>query len=282
MDNKKFRKLKIDNELKDLLPPQTEDEHKILEECIKKYGCTNPLITWNDYIVDGHNRYGICEKYKIGFEEVKLDENFNKNYIKTYIIKNQLGRRNISNFYKVELALKYKDIISKEAKINQGNRGNKISNQIDTRKKLSDISGVGRECVWRVEKILKECKDEYLINKLRNGDISINKAYTTLFKNNRKQLSNQVINSLMVRSKGKCECCGFGGYGLENIMRKHHKVKYSNTKNNSLDNLILLCPNCHSIIHTLENCKDNKIKENILNNINNKEKIIELVKLLNN
>ena len=93
MDNKKFRKLKIDNELKDLLPPQTEEEHKILEESIKKDGCTNPLITWNDYIVDGHNRYGICEKYKIGFEEIKLGYN-TKDEIIMWMLEYQLGRRN--------------------------------------------------------------------------------------------------------------------------------------------------------------------------------------------
>ena len=115
MDNKKFRKLKIDNELKDLLPPQTEEEHKILEESIKKDGCTNPLITWNDYIVDGHNRYEICEKYKIGFEEIKLGYN-TKDEIIMWMLENQLGRRNLTDVQRIIIAEKYRDIIEKQAK----------------------------------------------------------------------------------------------------------------------------------------------------------------------
>lgn len=130
----KFRELKIDKELRDLLPPQTEEEHKILEQSILKDGCSNPIITWNDYIVDGHNRYSICSEYNIEFEEIKLGYN-TKDEIIMWMLENQLGRRNLSDVQRIIIAEKYRSVIEAQAKENQGNRGNKINKPpIDTRK----------------------------------------------------------------------------------------------------------------------------------------------------
>ena len=42
----------------------------------------------------------------------------------------------------------------------------------------------------------------------------------------------------------KCEKCG---YNKTEILEIHHKDK--NRNNNNLDNLILICPNCHSEEH---------------------------------
>lgn len=281
MSEKKFRELKIDEELRDLLPPQTEEEHRILEESILKDGCIEPIKTWNDYIVDGHNRYEICEKYNIGFDIVILNSNYTKEDIKMWMLDTQLGRRNLNDTQRIIVAEKYRYLIEQKAKKNQRNRGNKINNPIDTRKELAKIAGVGMEKYYRVNKIFKSDNEE-IKQQLINGGISVNKAYNQLVKKNksRKTISNQVITSLLVRSKGKCECCGFGGQGLENIMIKHHIHKYAETEDNSLNNLIILCPNCHGIVHALENCKDEDIINNILNKIDN-NKILELVSKLN-
>ncbi|MGG7173392.1 hypothetical protein ACQPV1_08715 [Clostridium neonatale] len=51
-------------------------------ESIKKNGCTHAIYVWNGYIVDGHNRYGICKKYGFGFEVVTLDSSYTKDEIK--------------------------------------------------------------------------------------------------------------------------------------------------------------------------------------------------------
>ncbi|MGL6184762.1 MAG: HNH endonuclease [Clostridium chrysemydis] len=34
-----------------------------------------------------------------------------------------------------------------------------------------------------------------------------------------------------------------------------------------LDNLVMICPNCHKIIHILRNGKENNIKNNILKHL---------------
>ena len=69
--------LKIDPEFKDLIRPLRRKEYLQLEENILDEGCRDPIIVWNDYIIDGHNRYSICTKYSIPFNTVSFG------YVKT-------------------------------------------------------------------------------------------------------------------------------------------------------------------------------------------------------
>ena len=51
--------MQIDDEFKNLIPLLTNEEFNQLEENILKEGCREPIVLWNDTIVDGHNRYEI-------------------------------------------------------------------------------------------------------------------------------------------------------------------------------------------------------------------------------
>lgn len=88
--------LKINEELKALIPPLKEDEYKLLEKSLIDEGCRDKLITWNDTIVDGHNRYEICTKHGIPFETEDRDFD-NIEAVKDWMDVNQLGRRNLTN-----------------------------------------------------------------------------------------------------------------------------------------------------------------------------------------
>src|SRR5690606_34536156 len=53
----------IDNEFRNLISPQTKEEFEQLENnIIAEGGIHDPIITWNNIIIDGHNRYDICIK----------------------------------------------------------------------------------------------------------------------------------------------------------------------------------------------------------------------------
>ena len=54
----------------------------------------------------------------------------------------------------------------------------------------------------------------------------------------------------------KCECCGNSEWLGRKIVLELHHID-GNRNNNSLDNLILLCPNCHSMT---DNFKSKNIK----------------------
>lgn len=64
-------------------------------------------------------------------------------------------------------------------------------------------------------------------------------------KKRRKPVSQSARTKVLVRSKGKCECCGIN---LDNV-KPHIHHKDGNPRNNKLSNLRVLCPNCHSRKH---------------------------------
>jgi len=87
--------LKIDQEFKSLIRPLYRQEYLQLEENLLKYGCQSPLITWRGIIIDGHNRYEICNRHGISFETEEMYFEFREEVI-AWICENQLGRRNLS------------------------------------------------------------------------------------------------------------------------------------------------------------------------------------------
>jgi len=95
MLNDEILKLRIDKEFKKLLYPLSEKEYKQLEENILADGCREPISVWRNTIIDGHNRYEICMKHNIPFSIKKVSLK-NREEAITWICKNQLGRRNIS------------------------------------------------------------------------------------------------------------------------------------------------------------------------------------------
>lgn len=95
MDDKGFRELNIDKEFKTLIPPLKKDEYQQLELNLVLEGCREPIIVWNNIIVDGHNRYEICTRLKIPYAVTERDFD-NREGVIVWICSNQLGRRNIS------------------------------------------------------------------------------------------------------------------------------------------------------------------------------------------
>ena len=61
------KKLVIDDEFKHLIRPLKRKEFLQLEENLLRDGCRDPIVVWNDVIVDGHNRYEICTRHGIPF-----------------------------------------------------------------------------------------------------------------------------------------------------------------------------------------------------------------------
>lgn len=89
----------IREELKALIPPLDSDELDQLEENILKEGVRDPLILWpvdNSFVlVDGHNRFSICQKHGLEFPFKKVEFK-DEDEVHDWMIKNQLGRRNLT------------------------------------------------------------------------------------------------------------------------------------------------------------------------------------------
>ena len=85
----------IDKEFQSVMFKIRDDEYEGLKQSILTEGCRDPLVMWNNILIDGYNRYEICQKYNIEFSTVETQINFqSRDEVKHWIRKNQLGKRN--------------------------------------------------------------------------------------------------------------------------------------------------------------------------------------------
>lgn len=91
------RRIVIDPEFASLCGPLAVAERSQLEANIEAEGCREPLVLWDGkgILVDGHNRYEICESLDVEFETKSLPFK-DRDDARNWIINNQLGRRNIT------------------------------------------------------------------------------------------------------------------------------------------------------------------------------------------
>ena len=99
-------------------PPLSLVEYSQLEKNIIADGCREPLVVFNNTLVDGHNRYEICTKHDLPFSI--LDKEFaDSGAAKLWMIDNQNGRRNLTDGWKYQLTQSKKEILLEQGKIAQ-------------------------------------------------------------------------------------------------------------------------------------------------------------------
>ena len=113
--------LKVDPELKAAIQPLSPDELAQLEANIQAHGCRDPLVIWDGTIVDGHHRYEICRQLDIPFQTVSMEFQ-DRAAAKVWMLHNQLGRRNLNDYQRSEIALQLEEILKEQAKERQGTR----------------------------------------------------------------------------------------------------------------------------------------------------------------
>lgn len=172
------QKIKIDNEFKGIIPPLSDDEYKQLEDNLKKgwESERGKIIVWGDVIIDGHNRYEICQKYNIPFE-IHAKEFKDRNEVLLWIIDNQRGRRNIPDYARIKLELRKAEILRPLAQEKQSLAGGdkksveyKSLNQISDKAILPQIPHAAIE-----NKPLSAIEEKPIAVKPKDDEINITK-----------------------------------------------------------------------------------------------------------
>ncbi len=173
-------KSKLKTPYADLIPSLSEGEFAQLKANIIADGCRDALVVWDGKLLDGHNRYRICTEHDIGFDTIEK-ECASKRDAEIWIINNQFGRRNLTNFQRAELALKLKPRLAAEAKKTQGMRTDLCQNSdksdpVDTKKDLAAVAGVSHDTIHKASYLLDHADDDAK-EKLRHGDVSVSAEY---------------------------------------------------------------------------------------------------------
>ena len=169
----------INPKFKSLIPPLAADEYKGLEESILSEGCRDALVLWNDTLIDGHNRYEICTKHGIDFKTIQKEFDSEDDAL-LWIIDNQLAKRNLDKWGKLDLAEKKEEILARQAKqrMSDGGKGKEIFPDLkgQTRDKMGELIGVSGRTYDKMKTINNEAPPE-IRAMARSGEISTDKAY---------------------------------------------------------------------------------------------------------
>lgn len=200
--------MKIDKEFKALIPPLTKEEFEQLEKNIIDDGIRDALVVWNDTLIDGHNRFEICEKH--GFDYQTEDAAFaSRDEAKEWIIRNQFGRRNLSAYDRSILALRLEEMFKAKAKIKKIESGGPVPQKsvkppIDTQKELAKVAGVSHDTIAKV-KTIEARASEPVKQAIRTGELSINKAFGDIRREEKRTEIKTKLESVEVQEAKKIE-----------------------------------------------------------------------------
>jgi hypothetical protein len=146
MEKEKFEmpEITIDEQFKDLLPALDEQTYAMLEESLLENGCLHPLVTWNGILIDGHNRYEICQKHEIPFATIEKEFASREETI-IWIIQTQVARRNLTpiqlSYFRGLHYRADKRIIKNEAGTNQYEQMYEVKYQSGIKPKSQSTAG---------------------------------------------------------------------------------------------------------------------------------------------
>lgn len=184
-------------ELKSHLPLADDELFQNLKEDIKRNGLNDPILyittpNGQKLVVEGHTRVMALKALnKKNVLTKELKETFNSiGEIKLWMVKHQLGRRNLTIGERVQLAFISKPTIETLAKENLSKGGKAFSKKknitdeveiekVDTYSEIAKLANVGRTTVVKYSQILSSASDT-IIDNVNKGVVSIGSAHASL------------------------------------------------------------------------------------------------------
>ena len=185
-------------ELKAYIEPLTPDEHDALERSLLAEGCRDALVLWGDILVDGHNRYGLCQKHGLPFQTVQNPRFASMEDVHLWMIDQHLGRRSLSDFQRGVLALRKREIVAQRRSramaeklspaeplpVDEAHEDTAQASALaavlqpkplQSREDIARAARLSASQVGMIEKIQKQAAPE-VVAAVRAGDISLNAA----------------------------------------------------------------------------------------------------------
>lgn len=191
-----MKQIEIKEEFKKLIPALTTEEYKQLEDNCLEEGIREKIILWNNYIIDGHNRYNIAKQWNLEFET--KSKNFNTiEDVKIWMLDNQFGKRNLSDaqrylnrnekrkLLKAQGVEKYKKTVGRPLKKSLSTIDNDLLKH-NTQKIIANELGWSTGKVAMADVVFKKATPE-IEEKVLTNEITINQAYKEIKKEEKKE-----------------------------------------------------------------------------------------------
>jgi len=154
------------HKLSDIFPMMNDDEYQRLVNDIKDNGLLEPIIIYEDKILDGRNRYKACQELDI---EVKTDT-YDGNSPLQYVISKNLARRHLNESQRSMVGARLANMTVGRNWDNSDNCRNKISQ--DNASKALNISS---KSIERANKVIESGTPE-LSKSVDDGKVAVSLA----------------------------------------------------------------------------------------------------------
>lgn len=197
-----MNELKINPRFEKFSPKKKPDEIEELKNSLKKKGYVgSPILTWHGFIVDGHNRYKMCQELGIkinlekNVEEIELGDFAEEIDAMDWMLTHQLSSKNLTVNERMAMVDDFKEEVrlenEKKKKETEGRPsknctpiGVQNTDNAETRSRgetwtdaqVARKAGVGVGTVARYNKVMNS-KEEDLKEKVKTGQVTVNKAY---------------------------------------------------------------------------------------------------------
>ncbi|AZQ64911.1 hypothetical protein EI427_22045 [Flammeovirga pectinis] len=239
----------IEPEFRELIRKQNDDEAANFEVSIKEEGVREPILYWTHTlrdksgarvvhtVVDGHHRCEAAIKLNLDFIPSKEMKFESYNDVRIWMLRNQLGRRNIGDAEKIRIALQLTEFLSIEAKerkkkqVEAFNKGAAdkttttpkkaekevvsveqqdinafksdlnigASGKINRAEEAAKIAGVSTKNVTKMKKVIEKGSND-LLSSVMDGVTSIHKAWSDI-RNKEKEDKSVISKSKKVVDK---------------------------------------------------------------------------------
>jgi hypothetical protein len=180
----------VNEDLLAYIDPLSPDEHEALERSLLTEGCRDALVLWGEVLVDGHNRFRLCQKHGLPFNTLQNSSFKSMEDVHLWMIEQHLGRRSVSDFQRGVLALRKKDILNTRrqaprdvaaappaAASEAQPQAAQTEAKLGSREALAKEARLSSNTITQIEKIQKTAAPA-LVAAIKSGTISINTAAT--------------------------------------------------------------------------------------------------------
>ena len=163
-----------------IMPMMSNNEYEALKLDVKANGLREPIVIYQNKIIDGRNRYNACldtgikpifKEYK-GEEKDLIDFVISLNINRRHLTQSQLSCLAVENIEYYEI--KTKENLSIKMKNIKTGKADKNIKTLNTMQTLSSLFGVSERYIADAKKLQK--LDIDLFNKVKTGEITLTKA----------------------------------------------------------------------------------------------------------
>jgi len=149
-------------------PPMTDEEFQVLQDSIEDLGVQQPIVIFEDKVIDGWHRYTAANELGMPCPEVELEDDIDP---RNFVLSQNKARRHLT---KSQLALSYTKVYEWQPSAQKASRM-ELGSTIKTNQELAELAGTSTKTIQQAKTVLTK-GDEEVVKAVEAGKISVKRG----------------------------------------------------------------------------------------------------------